>query len=37
MDICMYVTDSFCCTPQTNTTLKVNYTPLKLKIKNTIN
>ena len=28
MDICKYVTKSLCHTPETNTTLKVNYTPI---------
>ena len=27
------MTDSICCTPETNTTLKVNYTPIKFKKK----
>ena len=31
MDIC--ITDSLCCTLETNITLKVNYTLIKLKIK----
>ena len=33
MDMCMCMTDSLCCTPETNTTLLVNYTPIKLKKK----
>ena len=27
--IFIHMTDSLCCTPETNTTLKVNYTPIK--------
>ena len=36
MDAFICIIDSLCCTPETNTTLEVNYTPktfLKLKIK----
>ena len=32
-----YLTDSFCCTPQTNTILSINYTPINfvlIKLKN---
>ena len=36
MDMCMCMTDSLCCTPETNTTLLVNYTPIKLKKKKQI-
>ena len=25
MDICVYITDLLCCTPETNTTLEINY------------
>ena len=35
MDICICITDSFCCTPETNTTLSVNYTPIKFNLKKT--
>ena len=28
MDICICITDSLCCTLETNTTLQVNYTPI---------
>ena len=31
VDICICITDSLCCTPETNTTLKINYTPIKRK------
>lgn len=31
MNICTCVTESFCCTPETNTTIFVNYTPIKKK------
>ena len=27
--ICICITDSLCCTPETNTTLQINYTPKK--------
>ena len=27
----MYITESLCCIPGTNTILKINYTPIKLK------
>ena len=33
MDIFTCMTDSICYTPETNTTLKVNYTPIKFKKK----
>ena len=26
--IYVYITESLCCTPETNTTLKINYTPI---------
>ena len=26
----IYITDSLCCTPETNTTLQINYTPIKI-------
>ena len=29
--VCMCVTDSFCCTPETNTALSINYTAVKVK------
>ena len=32
MDICVHITDSFCCTPETNNPLS-NYTSIKLKKK----
>ena len=28
IDICIYTTESFCCTPESNTTLSVNYTSI---------
>ena len=28
MDICICITDSLCCTAETNTTFKINYTPI---------
>ena len=32
--VCAYITKSLCCTLETNTTLSINYTPIKfLKIK----
>ena len=31
MNICTCITESFCCTPETNTTLFINYTPIKKK------
>ena len=31
MDIFIYVTDSLSCTPETNTTLKINWTPFKFQ------
>ena len=31
--ICICVTDSLCCTAETNTTLYINYTPIKIKKK----
>ena len=33
MDICTGITDSCCCTPETNMTFQINYTPIKLKKK----
>ena len=30
VDICIYITDSLCCTVETNTTLSINYTPIKI-------
>ena len=33
MDINTCMTDSLCCTPETNTTVYINYTPLKLNLK----
>lgn len=33
MDICICTTDSLCCTPETNTALKINFMPIKLKKK----
>ena len=35
VDICICITDTLCCTPETNTTFKISYTAIKiLKIKN---
>lgn len=31
MDICLHIPDSLHCTPETDTTLQVNYSPIKLK------
>ena len=28
MDICICITESLCCTPETNTTLLIDYTPI---------
>ena len=36
MSICIRITDSLCCTHETNTTLQINYTPIKLKWKRKI-
>ena len=33
MDICIHVSESLCCTPETNETFYVNYTPIKLQKK----
>jgi len=33
VDICECITDTLCCTPETNTTLLINYTPKKLFFK----
>ena len=30
-DICTHIADSLCCTAESNTTLKNNYTPIKKK------
>ena len=32
-DICIRIADSLCCTAETHTTLKSNYTPIKIKKK----
>ena len=32
----IYITKSFCCIPETNTTLLINYTPIQNKIKNNL-
>ena len=37
MDICKYVTESLCHTPETNTTLEVNYNPIKINLNIKIN
>ena len=29
VDICICITDSLCCTPETNRILQINYTPIK--------
>ena len=31
--MCICITDSLCCTPETNTTLQINYTPIKFFFK----
>ena len=31
--MCICVADSFCCTVETNTTLKRNYSPIKINLK----
>ena len=31
MDICICITEAFCCTPETNTILEINYTLIKFK------
>ena len=31
-DICIRITDSLCCTAETNKTLYINYTPLKKEL-----
>ena len=33
MDICICITDSFCCATETNTTLYINYTLTKINLK----
>ena len=35
MDTCIYITDSLCCTPETNTVLKINSNKDFLKISET--
>ena len=30
LDACICITDSLCCTPETNTTLSINYIPVKI-------
>ena len=32
----MCITDSLCCTAETNTTLQINYTPIKINLKNAL-
>ena len=32
VDICISITDSFCCTAGANTTLLISYTPIKITI-----
>lgn len=31
MDVCVWITESLCCTPEANTTLQVNTIPRKLQ------
>lgn len=33
MEICVHIIDSLYCTPETNTVLQIDYTPIKLKTK----
>ena len=33
-DICVHVSESLCCSSETNTALESNYTPIKNKFKN---
>ena len=33
VDICVCITDSLCCTSETNTALQINYTPIKINVK----
>ena len=39
MSVCLCITESYCCTPEINTTLLINYTPIhifnekKIKLK----
>ena len=33
VDIHVCITDSLCCTAQTNTALQINYTPIKINLK----
>ena len=33
VDICICITDSLCCISETNTTLSINYTPIKINLK----
>ena len=35
VDICVCITDSLCFTPETNTTLQIDYNPIKKKTKST--
>ena len=32
-DTCIHITDSVCCTAETNTTLQSNYTPIKINLR----
>ena len=32
-DICILIADLFCCTAETNTTLQINYSPIKKSFK----
>ena len=34
MGICICITESLCCTPEIDTTLYINYTPIKNVLKN---
>ena len=34
IDLCICITESLCCTPETNTIWLINYTPIKKKLKN---
>lgn len=33
VDICKCITDSLCCTPETDTTLYINCTPIEINFK----
>ena len=36
MNICICMTESHCCTPETNITIQINYTPIKISLQKEI-